>query len=62
MGSIGLLIVGVICLIIAYYLPPSAPPPLRSILYIVGWICVAVGLILLLAAILGVPVGLGALR
>jgi hypothetical protein len=61
MNSLGLIIVGVIVLIVAYY-APIAPSPLRTILNIVGWILVAVGAILLLAFLLGIPVAFGAVR
>lgn len=56
MNSLVLLIVGAVLLIISYYLPP-APPPIKMILNIVGWICVAVGLILLLFLLLGITIG-----
>ena len=49
---IALLIVGVVCLIVAYYV--SMPPPVKTIVNVVGWICVAVALILMLASVLGV--------
>jgi hypothetical protein len=52
-----LLIVGVVCLIVAYYV--SAPPPLKTVLNIIGWICVAVGLILFVAGLFGVPLRVG---
>ena len=57
MGAIGLLIIGAVLVIVAYYL--TAPPPAKTICNIVGWCCIAVGLILLLAALLGVPLTLG---
>lgn len=47
-----LLIVGIVCLVVAAYV--TAPPPVRTILNVVGWICVAVGAVLILARLLGV--------
>lgn len=57
---LGFLIVGVVCLILAYYSPRMAmPPPLTTLLYVVGWVCIAVAIILLLAFLLGIPLVLG---
>ncbi len=58
MSAIGLIIVGVILVIVAYYVPP-APPFLKVILNVAGWICIAVGVILLVAYLLGIPIALG---
>jgi hypothetical protein len=52
-----LLIVGIICVCIAYYV--SMPPGLKVVLNVIGWICVAVGALLLLLFLLNVPVNLG---
>jgi hypothetical protein len=62
MGGFGLLIVGIICLVINYFLPAgSTPPIIRTVLNIVGWICIIIGVILLVASLLGialsVPIG-----
>lgn len=60
---LGLLIVGIILVILGYYLPSmGAPPPLRTICLIVGWICIAIALVLLIAGLLGIAVGVGSLR
>jgi hypothetical protein len=59
MSAIGLLIVGVVLLILAYYLP--MPPGLKTALNIIGWICTAIGGILLIAAVLGLSLATGKL-
>ena len=60
---LGFLIVGVILLILAYYAPRlGMPPPLQTILSIVGWICIAIAIILLIALLLNVPLALGPIR
>lgn len=56
-SPIGLLILGAILLIVSYYIPPTAPPPIRMLLNIVGWICIVVGVILLIALLLHIPIG-----
>jgi hypothetical protein len=54
---LGLLIVGVVLLIVAYYSPRmGAPPVLTTILNVVGWICVAIAIILVIAMLLGIAV------
>lgn len=46
-----MLILGVICLLLAYLVP--MPPELASVLTVVGWIGVVVGLVLLLLGFAG---------
>jgi hypothetical protein len=52
-----LLIAGVILLILGYMLP--APPPVPVILRIFGWIALAVGILLLVVALLNGTLTLG---
>jgi len=60
---IGFLIVGVILLILAYYSPRlGMPPPLQTIMSIVGWICIVIALILLIALLLNIPFAFGPIR
>ena len=56
MTAIGLLIVGVVVLIVGYYAP--LPPLGKIITNIIGWACVAVAAILILASLLGLSTGL----
>jgi len=56
MSIVALLIIGVVLLILAYTIP-QMPPPVRTILNVLGWILVAVGLILLVLALLGLGPG-----
>ena len=59
MSWVGFLIVGIILLIIAWYSPRfPAPPPVTTILNIIGWVCVAIAIILLVAGLLGLAVPL----
>jgi hypothetical protein len=59
MSAIGLLIVGAVLVILSYYLP-AEPPPVKMIVSAAGWICIVVGVILLVAYLLGLPIALGA--
>jgi hypothetical protein len=60
MSAFGALIVGIVLLILAYFIP-QLPPSVRTVLNILGWILVAVGIILIVFALLGVST-LGQLR
>jgi hypothetical protein len=62
MSGLGVLLLGVIVVIVTYYVLPAEPHPLKRIGYAVGWCLIAVGLIVLLAELLGVSIGLGSLR
>ena len=57
MNFVALLIVGIICLVVAYYV--SMPPGLKTVLNVLGWIFVAVGALLLILFLLNIPVNLG---
>lgn len=57
MTGLGLLIVGVILVIVAYFLPATTPPPLKTILNVIGYCCLIVGLILVILALFGVVTG-----
>jgi uncharacterized membrane protein HdeD (DUF308 family) len=50
------IILGVILLLLAY-LVPGQPDPLYTIEYVLGWILVVVGIILLVLSLAGRPVG-----
>jgi hypothetical protein len=54
MNAVGLLIIGVVVLIVLYFVP-KMPPPLYVVLSIIGWCAVAVGGILIVLGMLGVP-------
>jgi len=51
-----MIVIGVILLIVAYQVP-NQPPPLRTIENVLGWILVAVGLLLLVLGLLGLAPG-----
>lgn len=53
MNPVALLIVGVVVLIVLYFIP-AMPPPLRIVLNIIGWCFVAVGAILIVLGVIGV--------
>jgi hypothetical protein len=52
------LLVGVVFLVLGYQLP-QAPPPVRQLLLIFGWILAIIGGILIVLLVLGVPVTAG---
>jgi hypothetical protein len=52
------LCLGIVCLVLGYQLP-QAPPPVRQLLLILGWILALVGGILVVLLVLGLPVPLG---
>lgn len=57
-----MIIIGVILLIAAWLFPSlgvPVPPPIIQLFTVGGWILIAVGIILLLLALLGRPVGTG---
>lgn len=55
----GILIAGVILLILAYVLPDllAVPPGIEHLLWVLGWIGVVVGVILVILRLIGHPVG-----
>jgi hypothetical protein len=63
MSGIALLIVGIVCLVVDYFLrsTPDVPPIAHTVLRVVGWICVIVGFIVILLSFLGIatPIGRG---
>lgn len=55
-----MIVLGVILLLVAYLLPdliPTVPPGVLHVCDVLGWICIVVGLILLVLSLLGRPVG-----
>lgn len=52
MNAIALLIVGIVLLIVLYFVP-QIPPPVRTVGNIIGWICVVVGALLIILAAAG---------
>jgi hypothetical protein len=52
MSALGMVIVGVILLTLAYFLP-QMPPPVRTVLNILGTILLIVGAILLVFSLFG---------
>ena len=56
MNAVALLIVGVVILIVLYFVP-RPPAPLWIIGNILGWCCVAIGGILIILGLLGIVVG-----
>ena len=59
-SAVGLLILGIVLLVVDYFVP--MPPPLHTLLRVLGWICAIVGALLLILAILGLSVGFAPLR
>jgi len=53
MNIIGLLIIGIILLVIAYTVP-QIPPPLSILMRVLGIICVAIALVFIVLGLLGV--------